>query len=165
MTVLFCVFFNLLFKVVFYLFFCFFVFCVPFSHSLIYYSISIYSVNDFSNMFRLNTMTFYLQSLWKNIIIFLKSYHNIRMCHRYICKTQIDDQSQIDVQSSNRRPILKYMAVFHFLISTSNDVTAVYFKWRHTRFQISVIYSNIVIIVHYIFIYVILCYIDYFIFT
>jgi hypothetical protein len=63
-------FFNLLFKVVFYLFFCFFVFCVPFSHSLIYYSISIYSVNDFSNMFRLNTMTFYLQSLWKNIIIF-----------------------------------------------------------------------------------------------
>ena len=70
MTVLFCVFFNLLFKVVFYLFFCFFVFCVPFSHSLIYYSISIYSVNDFSNMFRLNTMTFYLQSLWKNIIIF-----------------------------------------------------------------------------------------------
>ena len=42
----------------------------------------------------------------------------------YICKTQID------VQSSNRCPILKYMAVFHFLKSTSNDV---YFKRRHTR--------------------------------
>ena len=50
------------------------------------------------------------------------------MCHRYICKTQIDDKSQIDVQSSNRRLILKYMTGFHFLISTFNDVTAVYFK-------------------------------------
>jgi len=29
---------------------------------------------------------------------------------------------------SNRRPILKYMVVFHFLKSTSNDVTDVYFK-------------------------------------
>ena len=33
----------------------------------------------------------------------------------YICKTQID------VQSSNRRPLLKYMAVFHFLKLTSNS--------------------------------------------
>jgi hypothetical protein len=41
-------------------------------------------------------------------------------------------ETQIDVQSSNRRPILKYMAVFHFLKSTSYDVTDVYFKWRHT---------------------------------
>ena len=46
----------------------------------------------------------------------------------YICKTQIDVQSLIDVQSSNRRPILKYVTVFHFLKSTSNDVTDVYFK-------------------------------------
>jgi hypothetical protein len=52
----------------------------------------------------------------------------------YICKIQTDVQSLIDVQSSNRRPILKYVAVFHFLKSTSNDVTDVYFKWRHTRF-------------------------------
>jgi hypothetical protein len=46
---------------------------------------------------------------------------------RYICKTQIDVQSLIDVQSSNRRPILKYMAVFHFLKSTYTliDVTSV----------------------------------------
>jgi hypothetical protein len=52
---------------------------------------------------------------------------------KYICKTQIDVQSLIDVQSSNRRPILKYMAVFHFLnrrpmtslTNTSNDVTPV----------------------------------------
>ena len=29
-----------------------------------------------------------------------------------VCKTQIDVQSLIDVQSSNRRSILKYMAVF-----------------------------------------------------
>ena len=43
----------------------------------------------------------------------------------YICKTQIDVQSLIDVQSSNRRPILKYMAIFHFLKLTSTDV---YFK-------------------------------------
>jgi hypothetical protein len=48
-------------------------------------------------------------------------------------KTQIDVQSLIDVQSSNRRPILKYMAVFRFLKSTSNYVTDVYFKLRHTR--------------------------------
>ena len=41
----------------------------------------------------------------------------------YICKTQIHIQSLIDVYSSNRRPILKYMAVFHFLKSMSNDVT------------------------------------------
>jgi hypothetical protein len=41
----------------------------------------------------------------------------------YICKTQIHVQSLIDVYSSNRRPILKYMAVFHFLKSRSNDVT------------------------------------------
>ena len=33
----------------------------------------------------------------------------------YICKTQIDVQSLIDVQISNWRPILKYMVVFHFL--------------------------------------------------
>ena len=33
---------------------------------------------------------------------------------QYVCKTQID------VQSSNRRPILKYMAVFYFLKSTSH---------------------------------------------
>ena len=46
----------------------------------------------------------------------------------YICKTQIDVQPLIDVQSSNWRPILKYMAVFHFLKSTSNYVTDVYFK-------------------------------------
>ena len=46
----------------------------------------------------------------------------------YICRTQIDVQSLIDVQSSNRHPILKYMDVFHFLKSTSNDVTDVYFK-------------------------------------
>ena len=44
----------------------------------------------------------------------------------HICKTQIDVQS-------NRRPILKYMAIFHFLKSTSIDVTDLYFKWRHTR--------------------------------
>ena len=37
----------------------------------------------------------------------------------YICQTQID------VQYSNRRPILKYMAVFYFLKSTSNDVTPI----------------------------------------
>jgi hypothetical protein len=29
--------------------------------------------------------------------------------------------------------LTKYMAVFHFLKSTSNDVTDVYFNWRHTR--------------------------------
>ena len=46
--------------------------------------------------------------------------HNLYI---YTCKTQTDVQSLIDVQSSNRRPILKYMAVFHFLKSTSNDVT------------------------------------------
>jgi hypothetical protein len=51
----------------------------------------------------------------------------------HICKTQIDVQSLIDVQSSNQCPILKYMAVFHFLKSTSNYVTDVYFKWRHTH--------------------------------
>jgi hypothetical protein len=51
----------------------------------------------------------------------------------YICKIQIDVQSLIDVQSSNRRPILKYMAVFHFLKSKSNDVTDVYFKRRHNH--------------------------------
>ena len=33
----------------------------------------------------------------------------------YICKTQIGVQSLIEVQSSNRRPILKPVAVFHFL--------------------------------------------------
>ena len=65
----------------------------------------------------------------------------------YIGKTQIDVQSLIDVQSSNpsdfyfteictsdicpffkfsnRRPILKSMAVFHFLKSTSNDIKRV----------------------------------------
>jgi hypothetical protein len=32
------------------------------------------------------------------------------------------------------RPILKYMVIFHFLKSTSFDVTDVYFKWRHTRY-------------------------------
>jgi hypothetical protein len=37
-------------------------------------------------------------------------------------------KSLIDVQSSNRGPILKYMAVFHFLKSTSTDVTDVCFK-------------------------------------
>jgi hypothetical protein len=51
----------------------------------------------------------------------------------YIYQTQIDVQSLIDIQSSNRRPILKYMAVFYFLKSTSNYITDVYFKWRHTR--------------------------------
>jgi hypothetical protein len=35
---------------------------------------------------------------------------------------------------SYRRPILKYMEFFHFLKSTSFDVTDVYFKWRHTRY-------------------------------
>ena len=35
----------------------------------------------------------------------------------YIYKIRIDVQSLIDVQSSNRHPILKYMAVFHFLKS------------------------------------------------
>ena len=44
----------------------------------------------------------------------------------YICKTQIDVQSLINVQSSNRGPILKYMVVFHFLKSTFNYVTDVY---------------------------------------
>ena len=29
--------------------------------------------------------------------------------------------------------LIKYMAVFHFLKSTSNDVTDVYFNWNHTR--------------------------------
>jgi len=71
----------------------------------------------------------------------------------YICKTQIDVQPLIDVQSSNtcqistsqtsvpqigvqfsklsffkisnRHPILKSMAVSHFLKSTSNDTTDV----------------------------------------
>ena len=52
---------------------------------------------------------------------------------RYIFKTQIDVQPLIDVQSSNRRPILKYMAVCHFLKSTSNDVTDVYIKRCHIR--------------------------------
>ena len=33
----------------------------------------------------------------------------------YICKTQINVQSLIDVQSSNRRPIRKPVAIFHFL--------------------------------------------------
>jgi hypothetical protein len=46
----------------------------------------------------------------------------------YICKTQIDVQPLIDVQSSNRCPILKYIAVFHFLILTYNYVTDVDFK-------------------------------------
>jgi len=46
----------------------------------------------------------------------------------YIYKTQIDVQSLIDVQSSNRRPILKSMAVSYFLKSTSKDVTDVGFK-------------------------------------
>jgi len=46
----------------------------------------------------------------------------------YICKIQIDVHSLIDVQFSNCRPILKYIAVCHFLKSTSNDVTDVYFK-------------------------------------
>jgi hypothetical protein len=55
----------------------------------------------------------------------------------YICKTQIDVQSLIDVQFSNRRTILKYMAVFHFHKSTSSDVTDVCFKWRHTRYGMS----------------------------
>jgi hypothetical protein len=51
----------------------------------------------------------------------------------FVCKTQIDIQSLIDVQSSNWRPILKYMAFFTFsnrrpitsLTYTSNDVTPV----------------------------------------
>jgi len=68
-------------------------------------------------------------------------FDRLKLCHMistvllykyYICKTQIDVQPLIDVQSSNRRPILKCMAVFHFLKSTSNYVTDVYFKWRHT---------------------------------
>jgi hypothetical protein len=47
-----------------------------------------------------------------------------------ICKTQIDVQSLIDVQSSNQRPILKSIAVSHFLKSmsltyASNDVIPV----------------------------------------
>jgi hypothetical protein len=45
----------------------------------------------------------------------------------------VNSEGVIDVQSSNRRPILKYMAVFHFLKSTSNYVTDVYLKWRHPR--------------------------------
>ena len=44
---------------------------------------------------------------------------------RSVCKTQIDVQSLIDVQSSNRRPILKYMAVFAL---SQIDV-----QWRHWR--------------------------------
>ena len=40
---------------------------------------------------------------------------------RYICKTQIDVQCLIDVQSSNWRPILKYMTVSHIRKSTFND--------------------------------------------
>ena len=45
-------------------------------------------------------------------------YLSMPLPQQYICKTQIDVQSLIDVQSSNWRPILKYMAVFHFLKST-----------------------------------------------
>ena len=57
-------------------------------------------------------------------------YESVLLIHHYIyiCKTQIDVQPLIDVQSSNRRPILKYMIVFHFLKSTPTDVTDVYFK-------------------------------------
>jgi hypothetical protein len=77
------------------------------------------------------------ETLWhlqraNKYISFKLSFH-FRWGLEYICKTQIDVQSLIDVQSSNRRPILKDMAVFHFLKSTSNYVTDVYFKWRHTR--------------------------------
>jgi hypothetical protein len=57
-----------------------------------------------------------VQSAWISNISFYK------IENYYICKTQID------VQSSNRHPILKYMAVFHFLKSTFNYVTDVYFK-------------------------------------
>ena len=50
-----------------------------------------------------------------------------------MCKTQIDVQPLIDVQSSNWPPILKFMAVFTFsnrrpmtsLTYASNDVTPV----------------------------------------
>jgi hypothetical protein len=55
-------------------------------------------------------------------------------CHLY-WSMLIDLVYLIDVQSSNRRPILKYMVVFHFLKSTFNYVTDVYFKWRHTRYD------------------------------
>ena len=69
---------------------------------------------------------------WKIAELALNNNHSLTITAD-ICKTQTDIQSLIDVQSSNRCPILKYMADFHFLKSTSNDVTDVYFKWRHTR--------------------------------
>ena len=48
----------------------------------------------------------------------------VNICN--ICKTQIYIQTLIDVQSSNWRPILKYLAVFHFIKSTSKYVTLTY---------------------------------------
>ena len=44
----------------------------------------------------------------------------------------MSENSGVGLHRFHYIPILKYMTVFHFLKSMSNDVTDVYFKWRHT---------------------------------
>jgi hypothetical protein len=72
------------------------------------------------------------RNLWKfSKIAIINEPNNFRI---YSMKDSDRRPDLIDVQSSNQRPILKYIVIFHFLKSTSFDVTDVYFKWRHTRY-------------------------------